>query len=286
MPWWGLGVWGAWLLWLRPAPLAANWAFALLGLAATVVVPLGLHTLAYRTRWSLLPASLLLVSMVCEPGRLAWLLSLPWLLFLAWVTVQGVRLRIHPWGPIATLYAIGGAVWLACDRWPCTPMGFPPQIVVLTAVHFHYAGCALPMALARAEGSFARTVGWGVLAAVPLTALGITAVQYGAPPWIESVLASLTVAVGVAAGAVFMALAWRYRSQHPAPAALFAVAGLCLFSSMTLAGSYAWLGFGHRASGLALWANWSFMRAWHGSANALGVGLAALAAWQLIPPKS
>ncbi|MBP6508338.1 MAG: YndJ family transporter, partial [Opitutaceae bacterium] len=64
------------------------------------------------------------------------------------------------------------------------PLGFSPDIVLLTAVHFHFAGLVLPvvtgLVLARhPQSRAAHWSAWGVLLGVPLVAAGISAVQLG-----------------------------------------------------------------------------------------------------------
>ena len=77
---------------------------------------------------------------------------------LAWAL--GV-LTLHPGWPEAMLLLAGlvylavGGVWTVIARAGLRPLGFPDLIVLLTAVHFHYAGFALPVLaglVARASG--------------------------------------------------------------------------------------------------------------------------------------
>jgi hypothetical protein len=58
--------------------------------------------------------------------------------------------------------------------------------VLLTAIHFHYAGFALPLLTGLAGralgGRIARIASLGVIAGVPLVAFGITGLSYASPP--------------------------------------------------------------------------------------------------------
>ena len=77
------------------------------------------------------------------------------------------------------LYLPVGAVWALFDQFHFQPLGFSGIIVLLTAVHFHYAGFALPrltgLWLARQRDRFVFQLStWGVIAGVPLVAVGIT----------------------------------------------------------------------------------------------------------------
>ncbi len=54
------------------------------------------------------------------------------------------------------------------------PLGFSHEIVLLTAMHFHYAGAILPLLLARAAerspGRLAAASTCAILAGIPLVA--------------------------------------------------------------------------------------------------------------------
>lgn len=171
-----------------------------------------------------------------------------------------------------------GALWFVVDAFGLAPLGFAPLVVRLTAVHFHYAGFALPViaavvAAAHPNG-LTRAAAVAGLLGVPATALGITAVQLGAPPWVEAVFAAPMVAGALLVGVVHLALAggaWG-ASAGAAVRALRLVVGLTLLGTMGLAAAYAARG----------WLAWSptipQMVAWHGIGNALGVAVCGLVA--------
>src|SRR5213075_2564830 len=79
--------------------------------------------------------------------------------------------------------SVGGG-WLVMSRFGIQPLGFGDTIVLLTAVHFHYAGFAAPILAGMAgrtltrELSFARRllmfIVTGIIAGVPMVAAGIT----------------------------------------------------------------------------------------------------------------
>ena len=97
------------------------------------------------------------------------------------------------------------------------PLGFPDLIVLLTAVHFHYAGFALPVL----TGLVARVLGGpaagaaclGVIAGVPLVAIGITDAQLAPgilpPRLLELVASAITAASGLLVGLLQVRLAGR-----------------------------------------------------------------------------
>jgi len=295
--------------WLRSAALGflawvvglsiihLDWAPALLLFGALVVVPLGLALLddlgAWVARFSplaLLPwvqlvaALLLLPSFALYPGLRAGALALPWLSFTAVVGLLGL-IRLVTVGHrtaagIATSAAliflpIGGG-WVLASRWGVEPMGFREPIVLLTGVHFHFAGFALPILTGLVAGVrrdvAARLAVAGVVIGVPFVAVGITAgrtvpvVELSAA-WFLAATCLLVVALQVtrAARAAF----WPER-------VLFAVSGLALLVGMSLAAVYALSTY--RA---AYWLTIPQMIPWHGTLNALGFALPALLAWHL-----
>src|SRR5256885_1534113 len=81
------------------------------------------------------------------------------------------RRNRRPVGRVLGLYWLVGAGWLALARFGLRPLGFSPEIVLATAVHFHFAGVLLPVLVLRSTGP--RLVP-PVLLGVPLVALGIT----------------------------------------------------------------------------------------------------------------
>jgi hypothetical protein len=189
----GLVIWLVGLMAL-PAPLPAR----LLVAAPLVVVPAIWNIAPWRWRSSVdrsgLPDALVLwlaalpvvAAFAAPPGALALALSLPWLLVTAFaaavILVRELRdrliiLRERRVPEIAAEVGLGflalGAVFLSMDRLGFQPLGFSPEIVLLTAIHFHFAGFGL-LALAAtlaAQGSRVAAFGsLGLVAGMPLTA--------------------------------------------------------------------------------------------------------------------
>ena len=174
--------------------------------------------------------------------------------------------------------AVGGA-WMFADRLGLSPLGFAPLIVTLTAVHFHYAGFVLPvitgLAIRRAESSWmARGAGWGVVAGVPLVAVGITATQLGFGQALESVAGLILALSGLLTAALHLRLG--LRPEEPLGArCLWMIAGCSLVSGMALAAFYALRFFVPLP-----WLSLPWMWAAHGTINALGFGLAGALSWR------
>ncbi|MGD2114461.1 MAG: YndJ family transporter [Acidobacteriota bacterium] len=308
----GVALWVGFLVFARPGPFATAWAHALLLLGPLVLVPLGLELawgrtgerpsriesrLAGAVRALQLPAAALLGgAYLVEAGGLAAGLVLPWLLVAGLTALDGTlralgRFRRHRFPAVADVcvdaglvFLAVGAAWALADRAGVRPLDFSPVIVLLTAVHFHYAGFALPimtgLAARRLPGAAARLAAAGILGGVPLVAVGITTSQLGLSPVIESLAALFLAGAAVLSAWLHVLLT----AEPDAPAAarvLWGVAAVSLVFGMVLAAFY-----GARFYLEVPWLDIPWMRALHGTANALGFGLAGLAGWALAVSRS
>ena len=185
--------------------------------------------------------------------------------------------RFHAGIRHATDAAVGflavGAVFAVTDRLGIQPFGFSAAIILLTAVHFHYAGFVLPLAGALAWTR--RPTRWlelalgAVVVGIPITALGF----FGLPVanWMG---AMLTAAGGFGIGLATLAIARTL--ARTAAVVLGVVAGMSLLIAMPLAAAY--------ATGTLVGATWlgmDTMARVHGGLNALGFGLPVILAWTL-----
>src|SRR4051794_23041952 len=168
------------------------------------LVPLALSLLPPPAgRWEALPLRLALpLLLVGMPGALAAfavpqgvgaaLLTLPWLVVAGLLALHGLArlLRLRP--PHADQLCLGfgllylpvGAGWLTLARLGGDALGFQGVIVLLTAVHFHYAGLLASVIAAQVGGAVRaarpelwpayRVVSAGVIVGPPLVAVGIT----------------------------------------------------------------------------------------------------------------
>ncbi len=300
--WIGAAVWAAFVARFVPNPQHDAWALALLVLAALVLVPLAREllgeknetgTAAKLARWTRVaefPAGLALAAACAmTPGIGAALVAIPWVAVCALGAVTAVlRVRRDRFGRAlenlcgdAALIFLGvGGAWVLADRVGFRPLKFDPAIVTLTAVHFHYAGFLLTMAAGGVArefffSRFAARAAVGVVLGVPAVAVGITATQTGAGPAIEGAagwwlgLAGMAVAIFHVRIALDAKIAWTTR-------VLFLIAGGALFFGMLLAEIYAMRVF----TAPLPWLDLPWMRALHGTANALGFGLCGVLAWR------
>lgn len=267
-------------------------------IAPLVIVPLGLPQAALTDRdgqgsalltWLIrlqpLAALLLWVSFAFAPGELAAMLALPWVLLTFACGLYGV-LRHLPHGfsdagevaiDAAFVFIPVGGAWLLASRLGQPMMGFHEPLVLLTAVHFHFAGFAATL-LTGLTGRLdvpRRLYRWivaGVISGIPLLAVGIAFL-----PWLEVVSAAVF-AVSLAA----LALLWlqavpRLRSG----AILLTMAASSILISMGFALTFALAEFLGR-----VWVTIPQMAALHGALNAVGFALPALIAFLRLGPVS
>ncbi|SEQ81487.1 YndJ-like protein [Natrinema salaciae] len=276
-------------------------------LAALVLVPLGLGlvavprevaiaTTAYRAAvFGQLPAALALAIALATPrgsiGGIA--LTFPWLGVTGAIALCGVgRLASRSGGPIpelaidaGLLYVPVAATFLVLHAAGIS-LRFAPILVLLTGVHFHYAGFALPLVvgltgrrLTDGDGRFPATITGRVTAVVtPVVVGGIGLIAVGIT---FSPLLEVVAVAAFTAGVVGFATC-TLRGVVPAvprlPGLLFAVAALSLCWTMALAFAFA---FGS-LSGTPPLVSIPEMIRWHGSVNAFGFALPSLVAFRLL----
>ncbi|QLH79197.1 YndJ family protein [Halosimplex rubrum] len=282
-----------------------------LALAPLVVVPLGVG-LAARGAFpglsgrllgaavALLPvgASLMALSLVVDAGPVAAGLAAPWVFVTSLLALAGVSRAVERESgrgrgadgsggtdesvalapalvDAGLAYAPVAAVALVFSHLGIT-FGFGPTIILLTAVHFHFAGFALPVlagVTGRRIGGFegaTRAVAGVLLVGPALIAIGISF-----SPLVE------VVAVGVFTLAVaafgLLALVRAVPSLGALPAALVGLSALALPASMVLALGYGIAAFsGTNPLGLSI----GRMVTLHGSLNAYGFALCGVIGWR------
>lgn len=267
---WGALLWmalmGAW----QPHWQHDLWARSLLLLAVWVWMPLAFDLLGYPARYapySALAAVSITAAFLLPSGRVAALLTLPWCAVLLWVFLHGaagIRMAKGPAGwakSAAQVLVITGGIWALADRAGVPLMGFDPAIVLLTAVHFHYAGFIFPLLAGWLYEIWPnRALKWaiiGIIVSVPLTAAGIAVSQWYGYFVLEAISGGLVAASGMVVAAGYLRCSSRGSGW-------FAVAGGALLFSMVLAWGYALRPY-YPMDVLTI----PSMRAWHGTANAL-----------------
>jgi hypothetical protein len=295
----GTLVWLLLLVLLPAEPQTLALITRLLLLAVLVFVPLALGLVALSrsargagclrlaVRVQPFAATVVVVAFLLPAGVPAGVLALSWLVFAGIAALLGVmRFFDHDVRNAAELcidvglllLPIGG-FWLAMARFGMRPLGFGDTIVLLTAVHFHYAGFALLMlaglagrrlrAGAPLNWSIFRVVAMGMIAGVPLVALGITFSR------VLEILAVLLLVSSVLALALLTLVAVLPQVARRDARALLGISALASIVTMLLAAGYA----GGSIVGLAL--TIPQMVVAHGAVNAFGLVLCGLLAWTL-----
>jgi len=286
----GVAIWLA-TTWLLRLPLeAAILLFAplvlvrpALSLVETPVAGTTEQLLLRLASQAQLPAATALAASFALPqGRLAGVLALPWLAVTLLLAITGVfRLRRSGWrlngdlGVTAALLmiAVGGG-WAVLARAGLRPQDFSHAIVLLTAVHFHYAGFVLSLLAGqtikemsdnRSPHRLDRVMLTLILTGVPLVGVGISL-----SPRIE-IVAAIALAIGCGLFAVRQVQV-AILSQSATRTTLLALSSLALVSAMIPAAIYAFGEFTGQA-----WLDIPAMIRTHGAFNAFGFAACGIA---------
>ena len=270
-------------------------------LAPLVHVPLGLRVVQdLRGEFSpfgriavrLLPVGAVLAAASFWPhaGLSAGLLAGGWLLIcllaagegLVRAAQEGFRSAEGICIAVGLLYLAVGGVWLVLSRLGVTPMHFAEPIILLTAVHFHFTGFALPVitaATGRALANRAPRTGLALLS--PYVAAGIVSgpallaggFLFGSPLW--KLLAALFLALICVLLAILL-LSIVQQIKPRAAQILLCVSAASLIAGMILAGAYVIGDFTER-----YWLLIPRMARLHGTTNAFGFAFCGLLGWAL-----
>ena len=299
--WIGAAIWVARLFVAGIEPSRTHWAVTLLLLSPLVLAPLVLqHTqqfLASRAaplldqvaRVAQLPAAALLVpACVLPPSLAAMLPCLPWAAVTLLLAAAALRRVLRcGWRPLSDLSIASGflflpigAGWLCLWRRGIRPLDFDEIIVLLTAIHFHFAGFILPLlagwSARHRPGRFADAICLGVLVGVPAVAAGITLSKLGYPLVLETVAACGLSLAGIATAGLQVAVAL-------CPGRCWPARGLLVLSSVALVGTMLLAAlYGLRPYHNLAWLDIPWMRAWHGTGNALGACLCGVVGHLLV----
>lgn len=296
----GAIIWLALLVSTRLRWLDLEWIDLLFLLAPLVVVPLGLKLNGEIERDQVPPGAERLARAIQLPcalgvvasfffarGMLAAVLASTWLVFCGLMALGAVmrvakgafRVFDSVFPVFAFLYLPIGAAWLVASRLGLSPLGFQEPIVLLTAVHFHYAGLAAPL-LARSSrlafcGAQRNSAGAILLNLISVGVLAGPAML--AAGFVVGPRMKLTAATVLAASEAGLALTFLFalpRIERVAPKLLISLSAASVAVAMVLAalwaiGEYPLQPFVHLAE----------MARFHGTANAFGFTLCGLIGW-------
>jgi hypothetical protein len=262
--------------------------------AVLVIVPLGLSVVGdergsslYRLVVFAQPVAALftIASFFVQKGVLSAALASAWLVLNMLIALLGlVRLTGRGFHRIEELSIDAGLLylpvaggWLVIYRLGIQPFDFGEMIVLLTAVHFHFAGFATPIIAGMSGRVLARrdyprnVFGFAVfalVAAMPLVAAGITF-----SPWI-GFIGALLLTLGLVLLAV-LTLGWVKPSiTSPAWRALLLIAAISSCAAMVLACLYA-----YSVATQTLIITIPGMAMTHGLLNAFGFVTCSLLVW-------
>ena len=266
---------------------------ALLGLGILFLIPaaLQLHPDFDKSwSWAVTGTALLAgfsLQDVALPNRVA--VATPWVVVaLVLAAVAGWRWVRHDrsleaivW-PASLAYLLVGAVWLLLHALRVEPVGVKPPFVLLTALHFHYAGftATLLAALVRrhaanASPGLSAAMIAAVVTAPPIVALGFTFVG------VLQVIGAAVLTAGL------FALSW-LTLRHVVPdvtdrlaRVLLVVSALAVLVPMLLALQWA-VGWNYGTPALSIPA----MARTHGVVNAVGFALCGVLGWRRLDGRS
>lgn len=272
--------------------------------AMLVIVPLGLSLVVAEDqrgglglyRWAVLvqpvAAILAVASFFFEKGWLSASLSAAWFLFSAVVAVFGltrlIARRIYPLEELSIdaglLYLPVAGVWLMIYRFGIQPFDYGETIILLTVVHFHFAGFAAPIiaglagrkltALSRLPRRVFVVVVLAIVAAMPLIAAGITF-----SPWL-GLIGTLLLTCGLVLLAVLTVGRILPAIDSFRERALLSTGALSSCAAMVLACFYAYSIVAH-----VVILRIPTMAMTHGLLNAFGFATSSLLAWSTITTK-
>jgi hypothetical protein len=196
---------------------------------------------------------------------------------------RGWRLDGQTGFTAALLFIPVGGGWALISRAGLRPQEFSHAIVLLTAVHFHFAGFVLPilagLTAAKSEYGLPRLrVGlpWdGLMLAAIILGVPLVGVGISLSPHIE-IVAAILLTVGCVILVVRQIQA-AISLRNATALALLCVSSLSLLSAMGLAAIYAVGEFTGHA-----WLDISTMIRTHGAANAFGFATCGLVGWAAV----
>lgn len=247
-------------------------------LALVVIVPLGLRLLSPNDdpRIAVFIGAISASSFLLPAGWTAGALTLPWFLFCAlqaakallWAAAFGFQGASGVSAAVAPSFLTFGAGWLSLSRLGVAPMGFGEPIVLLTAMHFHYAGFAASTMAALVLGELsASRVHWGGPTAAAIIA-GPVLLAMGWASWPPLKLAG---AVSLALGVVTLAWLMLGLDRVGLGRWLLRVSAGSIPLGMTLALAYV---FGEWTG--QTWVDMPRMAAFHGTLNGVGFCLCGM----------
>jgi len=231
----------------------------------------------------LIAAALATLSLFQPAGPNAAATASAWFLVCGWLAVEGLRRFLQYKAQsfsqfcfaAGEAYLIVGGTWLVMSRLGRQPLGFQEPIVLLTAVHFHFAGF-LSAVLAGLTYEHLRETRWSKLLRLALPGAvigpGLLGLAFLTGPKLKLAAVMLIVAgqFGLAAGTIRVAAGIE---QLVGRTMLF-FSSSCVLAGMLLAATWA---MGEYP--LHPFVDLVRMEKYHGVLNAVGFGVCGLLGW-------
>jgi hypothetical protein len=228
-------------------------------------------------------AALATISFFLPTGILAASFAGAWWLVCASFALRGLRRlwrhRAHSFSQFCfaagEAYLFVGGTWLVASRLGLQPVGFQEPIVLLTAVHFHFAGF-LSAVLAGLTYERLRETRWSKPLAAALASVvvgpGLLGLAFLVGPKVKLAAVILIVAgqFGLATGMIRVALG----NVNAIARTMLLLSSGCVVAGMALAASWA-LG----EYPLQPFVDLGRMERVHGALNAVGFGICGLIGW-------
>ena len=228
-------------------------------------------------------AALATISFFLPTGILAASFAGAWLVVCALFALRGLRRlwrhRTHSFSQfcfaVGEGYLIVGGTWLVASRLGLQPVGFQEPIVLLTAVHFHFAGF-LSAVLAGLTFERLRETRWSKLLGVALAGVvigpGLLGLAFLVGPEVKLAAVMLIVVgqFGLATGMFRVAVG----TTNPVGRAMLLLSSGCVVAGMALAATWA-LG----EYPLQPFVDLGRMERYHGVLNGIGFGVCGLLGW-------
>lgn len=264
--------------------------------APWVVVPLTLSLLpaAHENRASRMNGSLIryllfpgavlaTASFFLRDGRTAAVLTVLWLFASISLTLDGlmrlIRTRLQSFPEFcfaaAEGYALVGALWLLASRMGLRPVGFREPIVLLTAVHFHYAGLMAAVLAGLAASPTRTPLPLRLVLVCAVLGPGLLGLAFLVGPKLK--LAAVVLMVIGEYGIAFGTFRKGMASASRIGGRMLILGSSSVIFGMALAGIWA---VGEYP--LHAFVNLEQMARYHGVLNSFGFGLCSLVGWTLL----
>jgi YndJ-like protein len=258
-----------------------DWHVRVLELAALVWLPIGVSILSEKAGFNFPSAvkNSILVAAVCLVIALEFnfenhaFFTIPYVFLTFSLAASSIenwilspRRLSHTTLSVSLMMLPVASLWAASHCFDYQLINFSREIVTLTAVHFHYAGflfillCGI--ALQQHDNSLIRWACRLAIAAVPMTALGITASQLSGNYVMEMLSAVCVALAGYCCAIAYVRMAFSTKKTMEIMLS-FSFAAV-LFFSMSLAVLYA-----IRPFYLLDWLTIPYMKAIHGTCNGI-----------------